>query len=428
MALPKYSKNPEDWFVNCSNPICEEKIIYTNRKSFTQVAKKIKDGHSVKCRSCAASGYKHTDEAKEKMSNRIHSEESRKKKSVRNKERYANMTEEERKEVSETQKRANRKYWDSLTEVERIEAGRRMVERMNNISEEKKALKAQKISEAKIDPNGMNHNPETWKVNCTRCESEIKFEKYHQFQNAKSEIKNGKKKLCANCKVKNLKVIKTDNPDDWVKKCCDCDNVLKYSTFESYRTRFNKETRCKDCNAAHLKTIIPKLREYSRNFEDWVVCCADCKESVQLNTLSYYQTIMKRLKDGKTYTCRTCYYKTTSNGYDRPNYNKDTIPYIVDILNVRYDTEFIHAESKYGEYFIFDDELGTRYYADAYSEELNMWVEFDEPAHFRKGILNEECQKREQRIRDLIPDVIINRVYFNKNNHNINRNNNIGEY
>lgn len=427
MALPKYSKNPEDWFINCSNPICEEKIIYTNRSSFTQSAKKVKDGHSVKCRSCAASGYKHTDEAKEKMSNRTYSEESRKKNGERTRERYANMTEEERKEVSEIQSRANRKYWDSLTEEERIEVGKRNADRMNNISEEQKALKAQRISEAKIDPNGMNHNPETWKVNCTSCDAEIKFKKYHQFQNAKSGIKKGNKKLCPDCKVKNLKVIKTDNPEDWVKKCCDCDNVLKYSTFESYRTRFDKETRCKDCNAAHLKTIIPKLREYSRNPKDWEIVCNECSEFVIYKRLKSYQAAMKKLKDGKSIICRTCYYKTTSNGHDRPNYNKDTIPYIVDILNVRYDTEFIHAESKYGEYFIFDDDLGKRYYADAYSEELNMWIEFDEPEHFRKGILKEECQQREQRIRDLIPDVIINRIFFNKNNHNINRNNNIGE-
>jgi len=152
------------------------------------------------------------------------------------------------------------------------------------------------------------------------------------------------------------------NPEDWVKKCCDCDNVLKYSTFESYRTQFNKQIRCKDC-------VI----------------------------------------------------KTVDNKYNRPNYNKHTIPFIVDILNVRYNTEFIHAECEGGEFYVYDHVNKTRFFADAYSEELNMWFEFDEPSHFRKGILKEECQQREQRIRELIPDVIINRIYFNKKHHNSSR-------
>jgi hypothetical protein len=101
----------------------------------------------------------------------------------------------------------------------------------------------------------------------------------------------------------------------------------------------------------------------------------------------------------------------------RPLYNKETIPYIVDILNVRYNTEFRHAECNNGEFRIYDKELKRFYFADAYSEELNMWIEFDEPDKFKNGELLETHIERETRIRNCIPDVIINRIYFDKKLH-----------
>jgi hypothetical protein len=88
--------------------------------------------------------------------------------------------------------------------------------------------------------------------------------------------------------------------------------------------------------------------------------------------------------------------------------------HITDILNVRYDTEFRHAETVDGEFKIYDFEFNTHYFADAYSEELNIWVEFDERHHFKNGELREECQLREERIRKLVDNVIIIRINFNQ--------------
>ena len=82
------------------------------------------------------------------------------------------------------------------------------------------------------------------------------------------------------------------------------------------------------------------------------------------------------------------------NGRWQPFYNKSSIPYIVDILNVRYDTEFQHAETDKGEFRIFDELFETHYFADAYCSELNLWIEFDEPHHFKDGELREECRIR----------------------------------
>lgn len=100
----------------------------------------------------------------------------------------------------------------------------------------------------------------------------------------------------------------------------------------------------------------------------------------------------------------------------RPLYNKETIPYIADILNVRYNTEFIHAESESGEYRIHDPELNKIYFADAYCPNLNLWVEFDEPNKFTLGELKQPHIDRQNRIEQILNCDVI-RIYFDKSLH-----------
>jgi hypothetical protein len=313
MALKKYNDNPEDWFRICES--CNEKIIYTNKSAFLQSIKKVNDGKVIKCRSCAASNYKHTEETKEKMRNRVYTDEQRKANGERTRQRYANMTPEERQQVSEIQKRANRKYWDSLTEEERKEVGKKMSERMNNISDEKKQLKAQRISEANKKPESPLHNPETWKLQCSGCENEIKFEKYHRFQNAKSAIKKGKQKYCENCKKERIKCLNTGNPEDWKVNCKTCNNPIYYSSFEVYRTQHKKELECKDCRINRSKDKIPSNRIYSRSPEDWVIKCKHetCNKEIVYTTLGSYQSAMKRIKDDNPPMCYSCASKQKKN-------------------------------------------------------------------------------------------------------------------
>jgi hypothetical protein len=97
-----------------------------------------------------------------------------------------------------------------------------------------------------------------------------------------------------------------------------------------------------------------------------------------------------------------------------PSYNPRTIPYIVDVLNVRYDTTFRHAESEGGEFKIYDREEHRFYYADAYCPDKNIWIEFDEPAKYYADNLRPEHEYREQRIKQII-NCVVHRVRFSKN-------------
>lgn len=100
----------------------------------------------------------------------------------------------------------------------------------------------------------------------------------------------------------------------------------------------------------------------------------------------------------------------------KPSYNIHTIPYIENVLNQKYNTKFIHAESPTGEFRIYDKENKQTYYADAYCPKLNLWIEFDEPNKFSNGILKENHVIRELRIKNCLPNITIVRIYFDKNN------------
>lgn len=100
-----------------------------------------------------------------------------------------------------------------------------------------------------------------------------------------------------------------------------------------------------------------------------------------------------------------------TNNKFKPAYNPKAIPYIEDILNVKYDTQFRHAESEGGEFKIYDKQEGRFYYADAYCEEQNIWVEFDEKCHYLGGQLKQECVFREERVRELL-DCMFLRIQF----------------
>lgn len=73
----------------------------------------------------------------------------------------------------------------------------------------------------------------------------------------------------------------------------------------------------------------------------------------------------------------------------KPSYNEATIPYIENILNKEFNTNFRHAETEGGEFRVYDKEFQRTYYADAYCVRLNIWIEFDEPGKFRNGKLLE---------------------------------------
>ena len=85
----------------------------------------------------------------------------------------------------------------------------------------------------------------------------------------------------------------------------------------------------------------------------------------------------------------------------KPSYNVSTIEYIETKLNSEYNTKFMHAENG-GEFKIYDKVNQKFYYADAYSKELNLWIEFDEVGKFENNKLKDEHIIREDSIRKLL--------------------------
>lgn len=252
----KYSFNPEDWVLKCQK--CDRDIIYKKRPSYCQAAKKIQDGKLVQCRSCAATGYKHTDASKLKMKNKVYTEADREKFRQGTIRRNSNMTEEERLLNKLKMKEVNKRTWDNM------------------------------------DPDKRKRRIDDFQERIRNLPTDVQVLRYEKIRN----------------------------------KC-----------------------------------------------------------------------IERLIENGGLYNFK-------------PAYNKKTIPYIVDILNIRYNTEFIHAESGAGEFKIYDSERSKFYYADAYCQKLNIWIEFDEVHHNRATDI-EFDQIREDRIRTILGCQVL-RISFDK--------------
>jgi len=309
--------------------------------------------------------------------------------------------------------------------------------------------------------NFMN-NSENWKIECSNddCSNIINYDNRDAYSGALKRIKKGYNQYCLDCRPKFRKVcgpaqIYTRNPDDWKWECeGNCGTTLIFKTKAGYvsalkRQKENIPVKCGSCCQKGRKlTEEQKIERNIKLKETWANKTPEELEQYSKNLSEAHKkrwenmTVEERIafsyimsdarmnmpeEDKKAMlekiseTRRKWHEKQSAseNPTIKTFYNKDTIPFIVDILNVRYNTEFRHGESEKGEFKIYDKELKTLYCADAYSKELNLWIEFDERHHFRKGVLKEECQFREERIRKCIPNVTIHRIYFNIKHHNL---------
>lgn len=312
MTHKKYSNNPEDWFRICDE--CNEKYMCKDYNSFARYQKIKEEGGSIRCNSCAQTGKLMSEEFREKCRNRIITDEQRKANGDRTRERYANMTEEERAEVSEIQRKASKKGWDKLTPEERKERHEKSMESIRNLPDEKKAEKNKKIGEANKKPDGPIHHPEMWKVNCTECNDEIIFDNYNNFQNTKSSIKKGKRKLCQTCRSKATK--RSDfNKEQWVIKCHDqdCSNIIQYENLPAYgqalkRIEEGTPKYCDECR----ETKHPKKnginKKYSNDPDDWKIKCKcdDCDKILTYNSYGAYAHNCKRILKGDPPMCYSC--------------------------------------------------------------------------------------------------------------------------
>lgn len=289
-----------------------------------------------------------------------------------------------------------------------------------------------------------SQNPEDWKFICTNdgCENVIVYDKYDTYRHVQKRVDDGGNCHCASCICKlrtgkqTLPRIYSRNPEDWTFPCDGegCTVSLKYTSLNTYMSAICKKKKngYLKCMSCSQKGSISgeELERFRRNRKETmdkktpeeIAAYRLTLSTAQLNRwanmsdtdrVEFSQKLIDmhgrmtpeqrcelNLKLSKTR--KTKVFAEGDNIKIAVAYNKDTIPYIVDILNVKYDTEFRHAESENGEFKLYDPLYKTLYFADAYCKEHNIWIEFDERYHFRNGQLRQECQFREQRIRDIL--------------------------
>jgi hypothetical protein len=255
-----------------------------------------------------------------------------------------------------------------------------------------------------------SNNPENWRIQCEgNDDCIITCTRYEHFASLCKKKELGIPVYCISC-VQVGKVMS----EEFREKC-------RNRIFtEERRKKGGESTRLRYLNMTEEERQEVSRIQREANLKAWNNATEDRrKERLRrrdeaLKNLPPEKQAEKNKKISDNIKDRMEKYGGLHEGF-APGYNPDTIPYIVDILNVKYDTEFRHAECKEGEFKIYDKELRRFYYADAYSRELNIWVEFDEGWHFNRKTqeLNESCKNREDRIRKIL-DCQILRINFNK--------------
>lgn len=268
-----------------------------------------------------------------------------------------------------------------------------------------------------------------WNKGLTK-ETDERVEKY-----SKTKSKNQKGKPSKRAKYSLI-------PEDWFNICVICNKKQVYTNRDSYVNAMRMiadkgEYKCCTCSANYQcsdKTLNKRLRKQfldslspeERKREISLFLSQRMREEYPNRDPKKIEEKHQKIKETREKMSKErkqeWYSKVTKKLKEniindtfsfKPQYNKSTIPYIVDILNIRYDTEFQHAESEDGEYKIYDKEFDKIYYADAYCPVSNIWIEFDEKGKFFNGRLRQEHIDREERIRKCIPDIILNRIDFN---------------
>lgn len=243
------------------------------------------------------------------------------------------------------------------------------------------------------------NKPEEWKIVCTKCNSkEINYLTFGIFRRRYNDKINGKPVLCRSCSCRGRIV------SDEIK-------LILSEAARHRRTDPINEAKRRRGTSNGLKKWYANMSTEERNE-------LHKKQRDSINNMSYekkkewYRKVSEKRKEEMSIL-------GMSDSFN-PSYNPHTIPYIEDILNVTFDTKFTHAEND-GEFRIYDPIAKKSYYADAYSEELNLWIEFDELGKFESGKLKSEHIDREIRIKEILKCRMI-RIKFDKNVHLIREN------
>lgn len=309
-------------------------------------------------------------------------------------------------------------------------------------------IKSSKLYDIKYDSS-------KWILNCTICNEVIQYNDYYKFRSAIGRIQFKNQILkCQTCRYKVSKKggpIKkfTETDSDWIIQCDgknDC--VIVCKNYRHYRDlnkkkENNKKVLCRSCcqvgkiitdefrnkcKGKHIsdetrhklslankrryanQTLEDKLRikeiQSNANLKAWKNATPEQRANRLKNrNIAISNLPPEKIKAKKEKISAKLLQRRLANGVSGfyPAFNIQTIPYIEDILNVTFNTKFIHAKTEAGEFHIYDKEFKKFYYADAYSKELNLWIEFDEKHHYDSNKeLKQECQLRESRIRSIL--------------------------
>lgn len=237
------------------------------------------------------------------------------------------------------------------------------------------------------------NKPDQWKITCTGCKvKEIVYVRFKRFHTNLLTIESGKDVLCNSCHQTGrkpsdeaklnmstaAKTRKTDPVNEAIRS-----NKIS----EAGKLRYSKMS-LRDRDELNKKIVHGQWNKPQSEIDEWLRKRSEKRKQEMLLL-------------GQT---------------DRfvPSYNVRTIPYIVDILNIRYNTQFQHAETETGEFKIYDKQENRFYYADAYSKELNLWIEFDESNKFYKEQLKSDHIYRCNRIKQIL-GCNVHRIHFNEN-------------
>jgi hypothetical protein len=267
--------------------------------------------------------------------------------------------------------------------------------------------KRQYMSEVSKQKRFHPSNPEDWVLSYT-CGHNVKLNNYNSYVKNVKKLNSGQTIKCASCCQLGKKMS-----DEFKQKC----RERQLNISDETKSKIGESTKKRYENMTPEELEIQKAKQSAGKRIWWDNLSEEEKQrrnKIKDDALAKMSPETIERKNKKISESSKRRMEEAGGLYNfKPMYNFKTIPYIEDILNVKYDTQFRHAESEGGEFKIYDSQERKFYYADAYCEEQNIWVEFDEKWHFKNGKLSEECQLREERIRAIL-DCMFLRINFNK--------------
>lgn len=219
------------------------------------------------------------------------------------------------------------------------------------------------------------------------------------------------------------------DPNDWKIKCGKCGYDMVYTHQGSYINALRKNEKnpnelikCQTCHNYHKNTYNKNKYKNITLTEKKLIISQNAKKRWANYSAEERDAIFRKMLNNimnRDPALREIQYKKVSEAnkkrmlelkYEnqfKPGYNKESINFIITVLNKRFNTEFRHAESTKGEFKVYDSINKCFYFADAYCEKLNIWIEIDEHPKFKNNKLRIHHIPKHYRIKELVKCNII---------------------